>query len=325
MGRYETLTFPSIATPVYAGTFPFYLRIYNNNNYVKNVVFNVVITPETLNAPTYSYSSLESLSVIYPRTDHYYTITFVTKNPLPAATSYITLTLDNYFTLSQKYCVVTTTAPDHDTRGIECEIWQGENKVLLQNLGAVPTGTSFSVSLQMRTTSTSASIAPTVSIITYYSATNIVDRVLNAAFATPSISVTNLQTLSTFGVANPQKIERSPTKGYFGHLLLYFRPVVSNSNTIGYFLVLTFTNEFYPSTNQLGLPLSCKINSVRLPCSYTLNPFTVTISEVTNKLNLGSDNFVNITTDYLDLNGINYPANQGRYLIQAQVINNTNT
>lgn len=65
--------------------------------------------------------------------------------------------------------------------------------------------------------------------------------------------------------------------------------------------------------NQPNLPLSCKINSVRLPCSYTLAPFTVTISEVTNKLNLGSDNIVNITTDYLDLNGIYYPANQGRY------------
>ena len=177
----------------------------------------------------------------------------------------------------------------------------------------------------MRTTNTGANISPTVSIITYHSGSNIVDRVLNAPFATPTIAVTNLQTLSTFSVSNPQKIERSPTKGYFGHLLLKFRPVVSNSISIGYYLVFTFTNEFYPYGNQLNLPLSCKINSVRLPCSYTLAPFTVTISEVTNKLNLGSDNIVNITSDYLDLNGINYPANQGRYLIQAQVINNTNT
>ena len=40
---------------------------------------------------------------------------------------------------------------------------------------------------------------------------------------------------------------------------------------------------------------------------------------------MGSNNIINITTDYLDLNGIYYPATQGRYLIQAQINNNTNT
>ena len=40
---------------------------------------------------------------------------------------------------------------------------------------------------------------------------------------------------------------------------------------------------------------------------------------------MGSNNIINITTDYLDLNGIYYPATQGRYLIQDQINNNTNT
>lgn len=325
MAQYETLVFPAIATPVYSGTFQFKLRIYKTSTYVKNVVFNVVIDPETMNAPTYSYSPLESITTIYPRTDHYYSVTFATKNPLPATTSYIIITINNYFALSSKYCALTTTAPAGDTRGIECEVWVGENQILIQNLGAVPATTSFTVSVQMRTTDTSSTLTPTVSIVTYYSTGNIVDRVLNAAFATPTLSNTNLQTLATFSVPNPQKIERSPTKGYFGHLLLKFRPIVSSSISIGYYLVLTFTNEFYPYSNQANLPLSCKINNIRLPCSYALTPFTVTISEITNRLNLGTDNIINITTDYLDLNGIYYPATQGRYLIQGQIINNTNT
>lgn len=229
--------------------------------------------------------------------------------------------------MSSQYCVLTTTAAANDTRGIQCTVWTNDNKVFLQNLGAVATGTTFTVSVQMRTTSSAGTISPTVSIVTYYSAANIVDQVLNAPFSAPTATLTNtnLQTLTTFTVPNPQTIERRPTMGYFGHLLIKFRPVVSNSVSIGYFLKFTFTNDFYPYSNQLNLPLSCTINSVRLPCTYTLMPFTVTISQVTNMINLGSDNFVNITTEYLDLNGIYYPATQGRYLIQAQVINNTNT
>jgi len=116
--------------------------------------------------------------------------------------------LNNFFTLSSTYCVLTTTAPANDTRGIECEVWTGENKIIIQNLGAVPTATTFSVSLKLRTTSTASTISPTVSIITYYSSTNIVDQVLNAAFTVPSptLSNTNLQTLATFSVADPQII-----------------------------------------------------------------------------------------------------------------------
>lgn len=70
--------------------------------------------------------------------------------------------------------------------------------------------------------------------------------------------------------------------------------------------------------------MSCRINGVRLKCSYTFNPFTVTIQDVGGRLNIGSDNIVNITTDYLDLNGIYYPATQGRYLIQARITNVSN-
>ena len=47
--------------------------------------------------------------------------------------------------------------------------------------------------------------------------------------------------------------------------------------------------------------------------------------QITNKLNLGSNNVINITTDYLDHNGIYYPSTQGRYLLSAQINNNTNT
>lgn len=71
-----------------------------------------------MSAPTFTFSALETETVIYPNTDHYYTISFTTKNPLPASTSYIQITLNNYYTISSDYCVLTTTAPGSDTRGV---------------------------------------------------------------------------------------------------------------------------------------------------------------------------------------------------------------
>jgi len=58
MAQIESFTFPSIATPVYSGSFEFRMRIYKNNALQKNVKFNIVITPETMNAPTYTFSAL---------------------------------------------------------------------------------------------------------------------------------------------------------------------------------------------------------------------------------------------------------------------------
>ena len=41
----------------------------------------------------------------------------------------------------------------------------------------------------------------------------------------------------------------------------------------------------------------------------------VIITDIANALNTGSTNFINITTTYLDHNGIHYPSVQGKYLI----------
>ena len=104
-----------------------------------------------------------------------------------------------------------------------------------------------------------------------------------------------------------------------------FKPRLTTSVSIGYHLKFTFTNEFYPYSNVLNLPLRCTINGVRLRCTYTLAPFVVTIYDITNKISVSSDNVVNITTEYLDHNGIYHPVNQGRFLIEAQISNDTNT
>ena len=159
-----------------------------------------------------------------------------------------------------------------------------------------------------------------MSIITYWDANHVVDEVISSAFTGTSISNTNLETFKEFTVDDPQPIERAETKNYFGNLLLNFKPRTSDAVNSGYYLRFTFTNEFYPYSNQAGLPLSCKINDVRQPCYYSLTPFTVTFEDIASKFTTGV-NKINITTEYLDHNGIHYPDVQGRYLLEVEVTN----
>ena len=46
----------------------------------------------------------------------------------------------------------------------------------------------------------------------------------------------------------------------------------------------------------------------------------MTISSIANDFTT-NDNYINITTEYLDHNGIHYPQNQGKYLLQAEIHN----
>ena len=68
-----------------------------------------------------------------------------------------------------------------------------------------------------------------------------------------------------------------------------FDPTVSSSVTYGYYIVFTFTNDFYVYGNVTGLPLNCQINSNRQQCSYTLNPFTVTFIDVERNFTANSN------------------------------------
>lgn len=62
------------------------------------------------------------------------------------------------------------------------------------------TGNTFSLTVQLSTAYTTASFTPTVSIYTYASTGNMVDRIVNSPFTAGAISNTNLKTLTTFNV-----------------------------------------------------------------------------------------------------------------------------
>ena len=106
-------------TPDRSGNYTFKIRVYKSGSYIKHAQFPIEIIPDTIDPPTYEFNQLlESETVLYPETKHYYTVSFTTVNPLPATSSFIEITLDNFFTLASDFCILTTTAPSDDSRGI---------------------------------------------------------------------------------------------------------------------------------------------------------------------------------------------------------------
>jgi hypothetical protein len=198
-------------------------------------------------------------------------------------------------------------------------VWSTGNKVVIDNMQAVNTGDTFSLTVQMSTTSSAATLTPTVSIYTYVSGGSIVDQVVSKPFSPASLTNTNLQTLTSLDMTQAYVFSTPITAGYFGNLIMNYQPNTGSYSTIKT-LTITLTSQFYPYSNQVGLPLSCKFNSVRYLCTYTLAPFAITINNLVGQIS-SSNNVVNITTNYLAVDGINFPSAQGRYLLTTQAYN----
>jgi hypothetical protein len=149
-----------------------------------------------------------------------------------------------------------------------------------------------------------------------------VDQALNVAFAITPLPNANLTIFNAFSLPSSSVSTRAITAGYFGHLLVSFQPESSGTVVNGSKIVLTMPSGFSPATNSLGLPLSCKLNGVRFACTYTVSPFVVTLTSTNNSFTTSS-NVINITTEYQNSNGVYFPATQGRYQLQLEILNKT--
>lgn len=310
-----TLTFPNIVNPPYSGNFQFQTRSYQSGSTIARYYFNIYVGPDTITDCSYKFSALETISTLYPNSDHFYTISWANANPLQSQSgnSYIVIYINNYFTLSSTYCYLSTTVAAYDGRGIFCQLSTGGTQIYLKNLNDAPAGATFNLTIQMTSTATTSTISPTVTIQTYYGNGALVDQAVNLKFITYPLSNTNMTVLTTFNVPSSFISLRAISSGYFGHLLVYFQPQDSGTVVNGSTIILTMANGFYPAGNALNLPLSCLLNGVRFYCTYTLSPFTITITQ-TNSSFLTSNNVINITTLYQNSNGIYYPST-GRYLL----------
>ena len=103
-------------------------------------------------------------------------------------------------------------------------------------------------------------------------------------------------------------------------MLVGFTPQLSATVVNGSRIILTMPTGWYPAGNALNLPLRCELNGVRTVCTYTLNPFTVTLYDTESDFST-SNNVINITTEYQNANGIHFPTTQGRYQLQLEIRN----
>jgi hypothetical protein len=265
LGSTATLTFPNIQTPPYSGTFQFNTRMYVSSSTQKKSYFYVTIIPDTIVDCSYKFSPLESISTLYPNSDHFYLISWATVNKLLSLSgnSYILVTINNVFTLSSTYCQLTSTAAAYDGRGIFCQLTAGGTQIYLKNLNDVPIGATFNLTVQLRSTATSSTVSPTVNIQTYYGNGAQVDQALNVQFVSYPLTNTNLTVFSSFTVPPAFTSVRAITAGYYGNLLVKFQPENSGTVVNGSKIVLTMASGFYPAGNANGLPLSCLLNNVR--------------------------------------------------------------
>lgn len=136
----------------------------------------------------------------------------------------MTVTFNNVFSFSSTYCQLTTTATAYDGRGIVCDMVTGGTTVTLKNIADAAVGTAFNLTVQLKSTATTATVSPTLSIYTYYGTGNLVDQAINVPFVTTPLTNTNLTVFSSFSLPTEWSSTRDITAGYFGHLLLSFTP-----------------------------------------------------------------------------------------------------
>lgn len=73
-------------------------------------------------------------------------------------------------------------------------------------------------------------------------------------------------------------------------------------------------------------PLVCMINYVRVACTFTLSPLTVTMDVNPATINFGQKNILTLDTEYLiPYNGIKHPNQGGQYILYMKFYAPNNT
>lgn len=105
----------------------------------------------------------------------------------------------------------------------------------------MPAGTTFNLTLQMRSTSSASTVSPTVNIQTYYASGKPVDQVINLAFATTPLTNSLMSVFTSFTVPPAFTSVRAITAGYYGPLILTFQPQSSGTVINGSKIIITMS------------------------------------------------------------------------------------
>lgn len=248
---------------------------------VKRVSFQVVYTPQTLLLPLFNLDVTESAAAIYKGVEHYYQISFKTVTPTNS-TNFIRLVFGNNCELGALAYCESATLVQLDSKGILCTR-ESATSLKIYNIQGLLASTVYDV--KVRLINNLASTSPTTPTVSIYinadtaSDPSITDQALNVPTAIP---LANLYTTPVdFTIKNPRLIVATQKTGYIGPLEIQFVPAVTVNP------ITTITVVLYPHNWNTGFwttprnlandPMVCRLNAVRVPCTWSLAPLTFVI------------------------------------------------
>lgn len=215
--------------------------------------------------------------------------------------------------------------------GLVCTL-ESSTSLRVSNIMGLLKTNNYRLRVRLRTLiSTTSSVTPQVTIQDHYTVfadPSIVNQV-NTISLNPG--KTNFYTLpNEFKMNNPRVVFETPRVGYVGKFEVIFNP--SGDVLVAFQIRLILNNHawnggFWTTPNQVvGDPMVCMINYVRVPCTYTLTPLTVTMNVSPAGIISNQDNTITIDTEYLvPINGIVHPTQGGNYNCHLQFLTNSNT
>lgn len=215
--------------------------------------------------------------------------------------------------------------------GLVCTI-ETTTSLKISNINALAGSTSYRIRVRLSTLlSTSSSVNPTVTVQDHYTVNadpSIVNQINNIAL---SPGQTNYYSIpNEFKMNNPRVAFETPRVGYVGKFEFIFNP--SGDVLVAYQIKVVLNNHawnggIWSTPNAVvSDPMVCMINYVRVPCTYTLSPLTVTMNVSPAGIISNQNNIITLDTEYLiPYNGIAHPTQAGQYQIYLQFLTNSST
>jgi hypothetical protein len=215
--------------------------------------------------------------------------------------------------------------------GLICTI-ESSTTLKVSNIQGLIAGNLYRVRVRLSTLlTTTSSVSPKVTIQDHYSVAADPSIVNQVNTITLNPAQTNYYTApNEFKINNPRVGFETPRVGYVGKFELIFNP--SGDVLVAYQIKLVLNNHawnggYWTTPNQVATdPLVCLINYVRVPCTYTLLPLTVTMNVSPAGIISNQDNVITLDTEYLvPVNGIVHPSQGGQYNCYIQFLTSGST
>ncbi|KAL4438750.1 hypothetical protein ABPG74_013423 [Tetrahymena malaccensis] len=317
-----------IQAPPFQGNFPVNLYALFSQRVIKKAFFYIKFGSDLIT--TASFIITNPGQFIIKNTEHYFTVSFITKNYIPDQGS-IQIFFHNGVTVQpnryQLYCQLQS--PQFLSLSyfpIQCSKNDSTNSLTITGFKIINSGVQLTITLRLLTDPVQSPINPTCDIYTLDQNGNPIDSITGVQNANNPIT-NNISSLQQFNIIdNYYRQNEYPPINYVGPFILQFQQsatIVAALNTIE----VQFDSGFQiPNGISQNAPMYCQVNQVRAYCkvtSYTPQ-LTVQVYPQTNPaivVNPITSNTLLISTEYVSpLDGIQHPSYADFYQVQVKLI-----